>query len=178
MPSSTRKGYVFGLIAVALFALNFAAMKVAVKELDPITVGLGRGILAAIPAALLLILTRQPLPRRDHLVPLALTAAGAVVGFPLFLAMALNHVDASHAAIVGGLMPLTTAMFGSWRERERQPWLFWAAALAGSSAVILYAIFTGGDHTLTFYDLLLFLAVLSAAVGYTEGTRVGRDLGS
>ena len=39
----------------------------------------------------------------------ALCAAGTVIGFPLFLALALRHVDAMHAAVVTGLLPLATA---------------------------------------------------------------------
>jgi drug/metabolite transporter (DMT)-like permease len=172
-----RKGFWLGLFAVILFALNFPAMKVAVRELDATTVGLGRGLLAAIPAAALLLITRQKLPRREHLIPLFLTSAGAVIGFPLLLSIALNDAPASHAAIVTGLMPLATAVLGSWRERERQSRLFWATAIAGSGVVVLYAIFTG-DGTLPLHDGALFLAVLSAAVGYTEGARLGRALGS
>jgi drug/metabolite transporter (DMT)-like permease len=172
-----RKGFWLGFLAVVLFALNFPAMKIAVQELDAITVGLGRGLLAAVPSAVLLVMTRQRLPRREHFLPLLLTSAGAVIGFPLFLAIALKDAPASHAAIVAGLMPLATAVLGSWRERERQSPLFWVAAVAGSSVVVLYAFLTG-DGTLPIHDGALFLAILSAAVGYTEGARLGRSLGS
>lgn len=177
MTHDQRKGYWLGLFAVALFSLGFPAMKVAVDDMDPMMVGLGRGLLAAIPAAILLLITRQRLPRREHLGPLLWVAGGAVVGFPLLLAVALHHVHASHAAIVTGLMPLATAVIGSWRERERQRPLFWGAAIVGSAAVVFYAYFTG-DRTIALADLALFGAVISAAVGYTEGARLGRHLGS
>jgi drug/metabolite transporter (DMT)-like permease len=174
---SHRQGFWLGVLAVTLFALNVPATKVSVREINPTVSALGRGLLAAIPAAVMLLATRQPLPRREHLVPLLLTSAATVVCFPLFLSIGLKDAPASHAAIVIGLIPLATAVLGSWREGERQSPLFWIAAVAGSCMVILYAFFTG-DRTLPTHDYALFLAVISAAIGYTEGSRLGRQLGS
>jgi len=172
-----RLGYWYGALAVLLFSLNFAAMKIALRDLDPTMVGLGRGLLAAIPAAILLLWTRQPFPKRRHALPLALTTLGAVLGFPMFLAIALREVHATHAAVVTGLMPLATAVLGSWRDREKQRPLFWVAAFAGSAVVAGYAFVTGGN-TFSMADLALFAAVLSAAVGYAEGARLAREIGS
>ncbi len=50
---------------------------------------------------------------------LAVCAAGTVVGFPLFLALALRHVDAMHAAVVTGLLPLATAAVAAFAFRQR-----------------------------------------------------------
>lgn len=172
-----RLGYWLGAVAVLLFALNFAAMKIALRDLDPTIVGLGRGLLAAIPAAILLLWTRQPFPKRRHALPLTLTTLGAVLGFPMFLAIALRDVHATHAAVVSGLIPLATAILGSWREGEKQPPLFWIAALVGSGVVVGYAFITGGN-ALSMADLALFAAVLSAAVGYTEGAGLAKEIGS
>lgn len=175
--SQLRKGYWYGALAVLLFSLNFAAMKLALRDFDSIMVGLGRGLLAAIPAAVLLIWTRQPFPKRRHAMALSLTTLGAVLGFPFFLAIALREVHASHAAVVTGLMPLCTAVLGSWREKEKQRPLFWVAAFAGSTVVIGYAFITGGK-TISTADLALFAAVISASIGYTEGARLSREIGS
>lgn len=172
-----RKGYWLGAIAVFLFSLNFVAMKVAVKDFDATFVGLGRGVIAAVPAAAMLYFTRQPWIRREHLLPMALTTAGAVVGFPLFVAIALREVDASHAAVITGLMPLVTAALGSWRDHERQSPLFWAAALAGSGVVLIYA-YLHGESGITMADLALLGAVVSASIGYVEGARLARAIGS
>ena len=165
---SHHKGYWFGVLGVVMFSLTFPAMKLAVHDLDPTFVGLGRAILAAIPAAILLAVTRQPFPRRHQLLPLSLVILCAVAGFPILTAWALHRVHSSHASIVGGLMPLGTAVIGSWRDREKHHPLFWLAALVGSGIILVYA-YISGDHHFSLPDLALFLAMILAAIGYAEG---------
>ena len=56
-------------------------------------------------------LMRAPRPQRARTgAALAVSALGTVVGFPLFLALALRQVDAMHAAVVTGVLPLATAV--------------------------------------------------------------------
>ena len=57
-------GYLFGLIAVVAFAVTLPARRAAVWALDPVFVGLGRGVGAALLGAAFLFLTRQHLPTR------------------------------------------------------------------------------------------------------------------
>lgn len=172
-----QKGYWLGFLGVLLFSLNFAAVKVALRDFDAIFVGLGRGILAAIPAAALLYFTGQPLLKRRHLPSILITCIGVAVAFPLLLALALREAHASHAAVVSGLIPIGTAVLGSWRDRERHSPLFWISALAGSAVVVAYAWWHGGN-AITRADLALLGAVLSAAVGFVEGARLAREIGS
>ena len=56
-------------------------------------------------AALLLMVLRQPRPRREQLGRLALVGVGVVVGFPLFTALALRDLTSAHGAVIVGLLP-------------------------------------------------------------------------
>lgn len=174
---NVRNGYWLGLLGVVLFSLNFVAMKVALRHFDATFVGLGRGILAAIPAAALLYFTRQPMLRKRHILPILVTSLGVAVAFPFLLAVALKDVHASHAAVVSGLIPIGTATLGSWRDRERHSAFFWLSALAGSVIVLVYAWLQGGN-TLGKADLALLGAVFAGAVGFVEGARLAREIGS
>jgi drug/metabolite transporter (DMT)-like permease len=104
------------------------------------------------------------------------TAAGVVIGFPLFSSLALREVPAGHAAIVIGLGPLATAAFAAWFGRERPSGAFWLSALAGSMLVISFAVWKGAGALQT-ADWLLFAATLLAALGYAEGGKLSRQLG-
>lgn len=53
----------YGLVGVAAFSLTLPAMRVAVAHLDPLFVGLGRAVVAAVLAAAVLAATRAPRPR-------------------------------------------------------------------------------------------------------------------
>jgi drug/metabolite transporter (DMT)-like permease len=114
---------------------------------------------------------RAPRPSRVHTPALALCALGTVVGFPLGLALALREVDAMHAAVVTGVLPLATAVVGALALRQRPSPGFWACSLLGCALVVGYAAWMGSGR-LAAADGWLLLAVLSAAVGYVAGARV------
>ena len=88
----------------------------------------------------------------------------------------MQHVPASHGAVVIGLLPLATAAAGAWLAHERPTLRFWTFAVAGSAVVIGFAAWKGGGK-LHIADLLLLGAVASAAIGYAEGARLTRLIG-
>ncbi len=170
-------GLWYGLLGVLSFSLTFPATRVAVAYLDPSVVGLGRALVAALLAALLLGATRQRWPTRTELRRLTFVVAGVIFGFPFLSAWALRQVPSAHGAIVIGLLPLATACVATFRGGERPSWLFWLAGLAGSAAVIGFALYSGagGLHAA---DLALLGAVVAGAFGYAEGAQLARTLGS
>src|SRR5689334_5723434 len=169
-------GLWYGLLGVLAFSLTLPATRVAVAYLDPTVVGLGRALVAAALAAILLVATRQRLPTRAELRGLAIVAGGCILGFPFLSAWALRQVPAAHGAIVIGLLPLATAFAAAVRGGERPSWQFWLASLAGSAIVIVFALVSGGGG-LQMADLALLGAVAAGALGYAEGGRLARTLG-
>lgn len=170
------KGMWLGLVGVAIFSLTLPFTRIAVAELNPVLVALGRAVVAAVGSALLLWWVDAPRPTRTQWKALAITSLGVVVGFPLFSSVAMRYVPASHGAIVIGILPLATALFGALRFGERPSTGFWIAALAGSAIVIGFALWQGGGG-LHIADLALFAAVVAAAMGYAEGGRLSQSMG-
>lgn len=169
-------GYLFGLIAVVAFALTLPATRAAVRSFDPVFVGLGRGVGAALLGAAFLLLARQRLPSREETKSLVIVAAGVVVGFPLLTAWAMRYVDASHGGVVLGILPLATVVAGVLFSGERPSARFWVFALVGTALVVGYSLTRAGG-TLHMADLALFGAIVSAGIGYAEGARLSRSLG-
>ncbi|HIO92247.1 MAG TPA: EamA/RhaT family transporter, partial [Leucothrix mucor] len=77
------KGMLLGFIAVAIFSLTLPATRYIAPYFDPIFIGLGRASVAAVIAAIILFIYKQPLPNRQQLKLLAITATGVIIGFPL-----------------------------------------------------------------------------------------------
>jgi drug/metabolite transporter (DMT)-like permease len=175
MTAETR-GMWLGAVGVAIFSLTLPFTRLAVAELNPVLVALGRAVVAAMAAALLLWHARAPRPSVAQIRPLLITALGVVVGFPVFSSLAMRYVPASHGAVVLGILPLATALFGALRFGERPSAGFWAAALLGSGIVVAFAVLQGGGG-LHAADLALFVAVLAAAMGYAEGGRLAQTMG-
>lgn len=178
MPNTRNEnlGYLLGLIAVVAFSITLPATRAAVRALDPVFVGLGRAVGAALLGAVFLLLTRARRPSREEARRLVIVAAGVVVGFPLFTAWAMRYVDASHGGVVLGILPLATAAAGVLLSGERPSARFWLCALAGTALVVGYSL-AGAGGTLQWADLALFAAILSAGIGYAEGARLSRSLG-
>ena len=173
--NTESKGLWLGLVGVTIFAMTTPMTRLAVgsvadPQLPPLFVTAGRAALAALLSAVYLLLTRAPLPRARHVGPLLVSAAGTVIGFPLFLGLALRQVDAMHAAVVTGLLPLGTAVVAALAMRQRPSPGFWACAVLGFVLVVGFALHAGGGVTAA--DALLLLAVLSAALGYVAGARL------
>ncbi len=175
-PALQLRGYAFGLLGVLAFSLTLPATRVAVTSFDPFFVGLGRELVAACLAIPLLIFTRQPWPTASQIRRLWIVVAALVVGFPTLSAWAMQRADASHGAVVLGLLPLATAIAGFLRAHERPSFGFWCASAVGSCSVVGFALAQGGGSFRS-ADWALLGAVIASALGYAEGGRLGREMG-
>ncbi|MGV0768663.1 DMT family transporter [Mycobacterium syngnathidarum] len=175
----SHTGLWWGLLGVTAFSFTIVFTKVATDGLSPLFIGAGRAVVAAAIAGAALALTRQTRPSPRQWARLAVVAAGVVAGFPLLTSYALTVVPAGHGAIVVALLPAATAVCAVLRGHERPPVAFWAMAAAGALAAVVFAMVHGsGFGHLSWPDLLLFGAVLAAAVGYAEGGLLARELGA
>jgi drug/metabolite transporter (DMT)-like permease len=170
------RGMLLGLAGVALFSLTLPFTRMAVAELDPLFVTLARAVGAALLAGAWLRWKGVSRPPRAALLPLVMVALGCILGFPLLTSIAMRSLPASHGAVLIGVLPLCTALYAALRGYERPSGGFWALALLGSGLVVAFALGQGGGN-LEPADLLMFGAVLSAAVGYAEGGKLARSMG-
>jgi drug/metabolite transporter (DMT)-like permease len=178
--SAGSRGLLFGLLGVTIFAMTLPMTRLAVgdaasPQLPPAFVTAGRAALAGLLSVMYLLAVGARFPARRHAPALAFSAAGTVVGFPLCLALALREVDAMHAAVVTGLMPLSTAVIAALVFRQRPSAGFWACALAGCALVLGFAAWQGGG-AFSAGDGWLLLAVLFTGIGYVAGAKVAVDL--
>lgn len=173
--SGTRRGTLLALLGVVTFSLTFPATAWGLESFGPWSLVALRSALAAAIAGAFLLAGRVPLPGREHWAGLAVVAGGVVVGFPLLTTLALRTSSTSHAAVVVGLLPLTTAAVSTLRTGVRPSGRFWAAALAGAAVVLGFTL-AGGGGSLAAGDGYLFGALLVCAAGYTEGGRLARVL--
>ncbi|WP_329200318.1 DMT family transporter [Streptomyces sp. NBC_01435] len=172
-PGANRDGLALAGLGVLAFSLTFPSTAWGLESFGPWSLVALRTLLAALIAGGALLLGRVALPDRRHRAGLVVVAAGVVIGFPLLTTLALRTSTTSHAAVVVGLLPLTTAVFSSLRTGARPPRAFWIAALAGAAVVIAFTVQQSGGE-LSGGDAYLFGALLVCAAGYTEGGRLAR----
>lgn len=150
--------------------------RLAVSELSPAFVAVGRMAGAGLLALLWLALAGSRRPRRADLGLLTVAALGVVVGFPLFSTLAMRSLPASEGAIINGALPFATALAATLLFRDRQPLRFWVCAAAGSALVIG---FTAGGSRLApgAGQVAMLAAVLTCAAGYAAGGRLAQRIG-
>lgn len=189
-----HRGLWLGLLGIVIFSVTLPMTRMAVGTADApqmsgFFIAMGRAVVAAALSGAFLLLRRAPLPRREDWLPLAITAGGVVFGFPLFTSIAMRYVDAMHASVIVGVLPLTTAAVGALLHRQRPSPGFWVCAALGSALVAVFAVMNGGGATpgastgapphalsVNSADLLLVAAMLCAAVGYGYGARLSQRM--
>ena len=177
------QGLWLGRLGIVIFSVTLPMTRLAVgtpeaPQMSGVFIALGRAVVAAALSAVFLLATRAPFPRREDWWPLAATAGGVVFGFPLFTSIAMRHVEAMHASVIIGTLPLATAAVGALLHRQRPSAGFWLCAALGSALVVAFAMLRSGSGSLSISpaDLLLLAAVLCAAVGYGYGARLSQRM--
>lgn len=170
------KGMLLGLIGVSAFGFTLPATRLVISHLDPVFIGLGRAVFAAVFAALILLWFRQKLPTKQQIYRLAAVALGVVIGFPVLSSLAMQSAPASHGGVVLGVLPLATAIAGVLISHERPSAAFWLVSIVGSVLVISYALLQGSGRVQA-ADIALLGAVISAAIGYAVGAKLAKEMG-
>ena len=171
-----RTGLWLGVLGMLIFAgtipmTRLASGSEAAPQLPAVFVAIGRAGVAGLLSVAYLLLTRAPWPRKAHWPMLALSALGNVLGWPLLLGLAVRRVDAMHAAVITGLMPLVTAAVGALALHQRPSRGFWTFALLGAALVVAFAAWSGAGLP-RLGDLLLLGAVIASSIGYISGAMV------
>jgi drug/metabolite transporter (DMT)-like permease len=174
MPSHSSReqlGLLLGFVGMVIFGGTLPGTRLAVAAIDPVALTALRAAIAGVCSLALLIALRRPPPPRALWPQLVIAMICVVILFPLFMALGMQTVDASHGGVVLGVLPIATALVAVAITHERPRPLFWIASLAGAALVIAFALRQGGG-AMSPGDLLLFAAVAVAAIGYAFSGRL------
>lgn len=167
-------GMVLGLIGVTIFGATLPMTHIALGGFSTFFITFGRAVIASIAAGLTLVFMGKRWPKGQ--VGMLLGAGICVVyGFPIFSTTAMQTIPASHGGVILGLLPLLTSIFATIVDGERPGPAFWAYGLAGAALVVFFSIRDSGFH-LQAGDLWLFLAAVTASLGYVLSAKVSRIL--
>lgn len=165
-------GMALGLIGVTIFGVTLPMTHIALGGFSPLFITFGRAVIASIAAGLTLLLLRKRWPKGQGAM---LLGAGicVVYGFPIFSTTAMQTIPASHGGVILGILPLLTSIFAALVDGERPGPAFWAYGLAGAALVVFFSIRDSGFN-LQAGDAWLFLAAVTASLGYVLSAKVSR----
>ena len=175
--TAVRTGLALGAIGVLVFGTTMPMTRLAVAELDPLFITVGRALVAATCAGVVLLATGSRVPPRELWGRFAVFAVMVVLGYPLLMGIAVQYAPASHAGVVLAVQPLLTALSSMSVAGERPSPAFWACSLAGTLTVLTYALLSSaGSSELHWADLLLALAAVAGSYGYAVGGQLSRQM--
>jgi drug/metabolite transporter (DMT)-like permease len=171
------KAWGFTAVGVLCFSGTFASTRLALSTFDPFVVALVRGAGAGVAALFYLLISRSRMPSKPQFVRLGGAAFGIVIGFPCLFSYALLMVPATHASVVGAILPLLTAFFGVIIGREQASRGFWISAVTGALLTASFCLYRSGLSAVQGADILLLLAFVACSYGYAEGGILSKELG-
>lgn len=175
MQTRERTGLLLAFVGVLAFSFSLPFTVWALESFDPFLTATGRAVIAGVVAVGVLFLRRVPWPDRRLIKPLLYTMAGAVFGWPILIALALQRTTSAHAAVIAAVMPLVTAVIAVLRAKEHVARQFWVAAALGTAGLIVFALLRGGGEGGDFVaDLLIAGAVVASSWCYVEGAVLTR----
>src|SRR4051812_50082010 len=107
--SQESLGIALGILGVLLFGGTLPSTRLAVSAIDPLFLSAARATIAGALGVMLLALSRREWPNRKVILELIAAGICTIIGFPVFMALAMAHVPASHGGVVLGILPLATA---------------------------------------------------------------------
>jgi len=165
-------GFALGLAGMALFAGTLPATRLAVGSIHPLFLSAARAAIAGCAGVIVLMATRRHLPSRALRGQLVLTGVCTIIGFPVFMALAMASVPAAHGGIVLGIVPLATAGASAIIGHERPSLGFWLASAAGAGVVLLFVMTRNEAASFALGDLFLIGTVISGGFGYALSGRL------
>ena len=158
------------------------ATKIAIVDIDPLTTGILRPILAGPVALICALAFRLPIPTgfRDRCL-LAISGITSFAIWPVLLSVGIGMTTATHAGLIIALIPLATGLLSSVVDRGWPNLVWWlgsSVAIAGTAFLILSRESSVGDAASITGDLVILLGVIACAVGYIAGARITPAIGT
>lgn len=159
--------YLLVFIIMVLWGLNIVILKLLVTELPPATMTAFRIMIAGITTLCILILTRsfRRMTKQEWIYTLLGTLFGVVLHHSL-LAISLTMIDASSAALILALVPLTTVILAIFFLGEKLT----GARFLGIFLALIGVFFIQGESFTSFHfslgEVLIFTSMLVQAISF------------
>jgi drug/metabolite transporter (DMT)-like permease len=153
-------------LTVALWASAFVAIRYADRELSPGALALGRLLVGSSALGLLVLIRREPLPRRRQLAGIAVCGLLWFGLYNVALNAAETRIDAGTAAMLVNVGPILIAIFAGLILGEGFPARLFAGCLVSFAGAVIIGLVTSkhGGH-----EILGALLCVLAAFAYAGG---------
>jgi drug/metabolite transporter (DMT)-like permease len=161
------------------------ANRYAVAYMDALTVGTFRSMIAGFVALGIAFAFRLPFPKTGrHRGLLLYSGCTNFAIWPMLLSVGIGLSNASHAALIMALLPVTTGLIAAIVNRTKPKIGWWIGATLAIMGTAFLVIATNSSADLTLSpryllgDLIILLGVIVCASGYVAGAKLSPVIGS
>jgi drug/metabolite transporter (DMT)-like permease len=161
---------------IVLFGLTPATTRMAVAQVDGLTIGVFRTVVAGLfTVPLLLIFRFRPPTQAGDWVLLLLSALGSFAAFPVLFSLGQQMTSAAHACLIMAVMPLFVGLIGMAVD-GRMPRFGWfigaGVAVIGEAALVGMRDHAASAQSSLLGDVIVFTGCIMFAVGVVAGARL------
>jgi drug/metabolite transporter (DMT)-like permease len=153
-------------VTVALWASAFVAIRYADRSLSPGALALGRLLVGSLALGLLVVIRREPLPRRSDLPGIVVCGVLWFGVYNVALNAAETRIDAGTAAMLVNVGPILIAIFAGLILHEGFPPRLFAGCLVSFAGAVVIGVATSRHGV---HEVLGAVLCLVAAFAYAGG---------
>lgn len=181
--AAVNHAFMAAALALALWGGTPVANKIAVANIDPMSAGLLRSMLAGFIAIAVATTMRLPLPGgAGNKLLLVVTGTASFAAWPMLLSLGLGYTTANHAALVMALIPVSTGLIAALFDRRMpRPGWWCGVALALLGTIMLVTGRSGpvaAEGASLAGDLIVLAGVGVCGLGYVAGGRLASQIGT
>ena len=153
-------------VTVALWASAFVAIRYADRSLSPGALALGRLTVGSLALGLLVLIRREPRPRRRDLIGIAVCGVLWFGVYNVTLNAAETRIDAGTAAMLVNVGPILIAIFAGLFLHEGFPSRLFAGCLVSFAGAVVIGVATSSHGV---HEILGAVLCIVAAFAYAGG---------
>jgi drug/metabolite transporter (DMT)-like permease len=153
-------------VTVALWASAFVAIRYADRSLSPGALALGRLLVGSLALGLLVLVRREPLPRRRDVPGIVVCGVLWFGAYNVALNAAETRIDAGTAAMLVNVGPILIAVFAGLILHEGFPPRLFAGCLVSFAGAVVIGVATSRHGV---HEILGAVLCLLAAFAYAGG---------
>lgn len=171
--------YMMVILVMMIWGLNVVILKVLVDELPPLPMTAVRITIASVTAYLIIKFSYSfRKVTKNELFLIIISAIFGVIIHHLFLAVGLTTINASNAALILALVPVTTALFASIFLGEAVTMLKFLGFVLALIGVFFIQGASFSEFVMSKGELIVFISMFAQALGFIFTRKVTITLGS
>lgn len=165
------------LLVVLIWGINFALIKIALREIPPIPFNGIRLLLASVVLVIWLLAGEGNLAvQRRHIIKIVLLGVAGYTIYQYIFILGIHFTTVSNTAVIFGIAPISMALFSWLAKHEQIKPIAWVGIMLGFIGVYITIAGKSGGFSFSWKNLRGDILILAAVLLWSYYTVAARPL--